>query len=431
MIAQLSAHKEWRGVPSRFAVLLGAFGWREALQAAFWIYLARHDSHTFGQFFLGLSLGQMVLVIVEFGLNQHLMAQLGRGHTAPWRLLKQAVVFKAALLGLVWLGLVAFTYWQGYSAELRAIVVMLAGGMGLEALASTYYVWLQVQGRQGNEAAIRMGASLLGFGLAFCGLWAGMATWLVAAYRLLESLAALLGTWALATRHLRGKDAIESRHSLWRDWGPSLVFAAMAMAAMFYNRLNVVFLERFGGEAALSQYGATWQLVDGLASLVVVLLLGNTMLPRFISLWQKDRVALIKMSRQAARWLLLASLALALLLAAASTQIMTLLYGPAYAAAGQLQKWLSAIVVLSIMHNLAGYLMIAMGAQRLLLVFMLAALLVNAVACATLIPACPLYGAVAAVIASKALLALLSLGYCQFRLGLLYRPGPPRPPTAA
>lgn len=103
---------------------------------------------------------------------------------------------------------------------------------------------------------------------------------------------------------------------------------------------------------------------------------------------------------------------------AASEPIISLFYGPSYDQAAQLQKWLSPCVLLGIMHNLAGYLMIVMGRQTLLLLFFLVVLGFNLMACVVLIPGDPLPGAVGAILASKALLALMSVGYCQWHLRL-------------
>lgn len=55
----------------------------------------------------------------------------------------------------------------------------------------------------------------------------------------------------------------------------------------------------------------TWQLVDGLTSLVVTMLLNNVLLPRFLRLWASDKQALLELARGAAHWLLVGSLALA------------------------------------------------------------------------------------------------------------------------
>lgn len=419
---QLTRTWSWRGLTRRFVYLLGAFWFGEALQSLFSICLARWDSVTFGQFFLGLSLGQMVLFVSEFGLNQHLAVMLSRKHAPTADLLIQASILKASLLLLSWLGLAGFVTWQGYSPSLRMVVLVLAAGLGLEAVASTFFVWLQIQGRQGSEAGIRAGASLLGFGHAFTSLWLGAAAWILVGYRLLESLAALAAIQRLAARTLLEGGLWPSWSSLWRNWSGGLVFTAMAAAAILYNRLNVIFLHNYAGDQHLAQYGAAWQLVDGLTNLVVVLLLNKVMLPKFLRLWESDRPALLELAREAAYWLLLASLALSFLLMAASQPIIGLLYGPAYSPAAQMQEWLSCTVVLGIMHNLAGYLMIAMGRQKLLLVFFLVTLCVNITACVLMIPSSPLAGAVAAMVVSKALLACMSVGYCHISLGLFVWP---------
>lgn len=233
---RVDAGEGGRSLGRRFAYLLGAFWFREILQALFTIYLARREAATFGQFFLGLSLGQMVLFIAEFGLNQQLAVLLSRRQHTPASLLAQVAALKAVLLLLAFSGLVAFVYWQDYAPGLRLVTIMLAGGMGLEALTSSFYVWLQIEGRQASEGRARSGACLLGFGYGFSALYLGAAAWVVAAYRLVESLAGLGAGLLLAVRHRDRGGLWPGWSALAMTWNGGLVFTAMAAAAMLANR---------------------------------------------------------------------------------------------------------------------------------------------------------------------------------------------------
>ena len=74
-----------------------------------------------------------------------------------------------------------------------------------------------------------------------------------------------------------------------------------------------------------------------------------------------------------------------------------------------------------LISNLAAYLMLSQGRQRLLLVIYLAGLVLNLGLCAALIPAHALAGAAVAILATKAAVAVATVGYCQKTVGLFTR----------
>ena len=63
-----------------------------------------------------------------------------------------------------------FVYWQGYPPTLRWVILLLASGMALEALSNTFFVALQVQGRQALQSKINGLAAISGFAYGFTAL---------------------------------------------------------------------------------------------------------------------------------------------------------------------------------------------------------------------------------------------------------------------
>ena len=102
-----------------------------------------------------------------------------------------------------------------------------------------------------------------------------------------------------------------------------------------------------------------------------------------------------------------------------SDRIITLVFGPHYPEAIWLQKILVVTVAFAFLHNLAAFLMISMRLQRLLLIFYLAGLAFNLLWCSLVIPRSPLLGAALAMVLTKGGVAALTVGFCQWRLGLL------------
>jgi O-antigen/teichoic acid export membrane protein len=192
----------------------------------------------------------------------------------------------------------------------------------------------------------------------------------------------------------------------------------MALAAITYNKSNLFFLQRAGGQDAVAMYSVTWELVDGVSVLICSLLLSNVLYPLFTKLWRTEREEFHRLALTAFQWLLALSLPVVFVLAVESDRFIGLIYGPAYAEAIWMQKYLAPTVICAFLHNLAAYLMLSQGKERLLLVIYVSGLVVNLALCATLIPANPLAGAAVAILATKAVVAVATVGYCQKTIGL-------------
>ncbi len=403
----------------KFAYLLSARWVREAFQAVFFIYLARHSTTTYGEFMLALGLGQILLLIGEFGLNLPLVSMLSQRDAHRGEALSQVSLLKGALLTCAWVGVMGFIHWQDYALPLKQVMLVLAAGVGLEALGSTFFVVCQVQGRQDLEGKIRALAAGLGFGYAIITLIMGAPPLVVACFKLVETLINLtLGAvLIISQRPFRPRWPAFSRLGATLRLG--LIFALIELAATIYNKANLFFLQRFAGADAVAQYSVSWQMVDGFSSLVSNLLLQSVIFPLFVQLWAVDRGQVTRLAQNTARWLLAAACPLMFVLFIESDRLIPFIFGPHYQDAVWLQRYLVITVICAFLHNLAAFLMISMKRERLLLNFYLAGLIFNLLCCSLAMPTAPLLGAALAMILTKAVVALMTVSYCQRLLGLI------------
>ena len=402
----------------QFAYLLAARWLRDGVQAVFLLLLARHSVETYGNIMLAMSLGQILLFCSEFGINQHFMLLLASRRAAPSAVFRQITLLKGALLLVGSLGMTGFCLWQGYPRELLALVLIIGLSFGLDALVNSYYVVCQALGRQDVEGRLRGMAALLGYGMGILALLSGAGPLATALFKPLESLTALAGSLKMLARSWRSASA-PLWSAVWSTWRDTLPFTLMALAAILYNKLNIFFLQRYGGTQAVAQYSATWQLVDGISVLASGLLLGNVLFPVFTRLWVKDRDAFADKARTYTTLLSALALPVMFVLGVGSELLIGLLYGNMYAEAARVQPLLCLCVLIAFVHNLAYYLLLSMGRQKLVLYFFLAGLTVNAALCLLLMPSAPLDGAVWAIVGTKGFVALLTVGTCQRLLGLL------------
>jgi len=403
----------------KFAYLLSARWVRDALQGVFFIYLARHSTTTYGEFMLALGLGSILLLVSEFGLNLPLVTLLSRPDREPGEALGQVTFLKGMLLTLAVLGALIFIEWQAYAPALRRLMLLLAIAVALEALSNTFFVALQVQGRQDLQGKIKALAAALGFGYGLAALILGAAPLAVAAFKLIETLVNLAGGLWLILSQPQYRPQWPPVRRLWRTLRLGAVFALIEVAASIYNKANLFFLQRYAGAEAVAQYSVTWGLVDAISTLVSSLLLQSILYPLFVQLWQTDRDQVPRLAQNTARWLLAAALLVMFFLFFESDRLIPMIFGPRYLEAVWLQKVLVLTVAFAFLHNLAAFLMISMGLSRLLLLFYLAGVIINLLWCSLVMPLSPLLGSALAMVITKGAVAALTVGFCQWRLGLI------------
>lgn len=403
----------------KLGYLLSARWLREALQAAFFIYLARVSATTYGEFMLALGLGSILLFLAEFGLNLPLVSRLAARDQDPGEALTQVSLLRALLLILGLIGVLVFLDGQDYSPGLKKLMLVLSLGVGLEALASTFFVAFQVKGRQDLEGKIRAAAAGLGFGYGLVTLALGAAPLTVALFKLIETLGSLAGGVAAVAGLGFAPWRRPSFRRLPATLRQGLVFALLEVTAITYNKANLFFLQQAGGPVAVGQYSVTWQVVDGFSTLVTGLLLQSVMFPLFVQLWEADRTEVSRLAQEAARWLLAAAVPLMFVLFIESDRLIFLIFGPQYREAVWLQKYLVATIAIAFLHNLAAFLLLSMNLARLLLFFYLGGLIFNLAWCALVIPWTPLLGAALAMVLTKGGVAVATVSACQRRLNLL------------
>ncbi|MHC1713219.1 MAG: oligosaccharide flippase family protein [Solidesulfovibrio sp.] len=404
------------GIFSKFAHLAGAQWIHDGLHTFFLIYLARLSTSDYGEFMVAFGLASIILFLGEFGLNQPLVASLCKKYSHKGDILAQYTLLKGVLLVAGWLGVVVFIYWQDYTPGLKNLVMVISAGVGLEAIASSFFVAIRVEGRQDLEGRIRVISGIFGYGYAIALLALGAKPHWIALFKLIENVLNLVGGVWIALKKTEFTGLSLKRNSLARTWATAKhgsVFVLMALAAILYNKANLYFLQSQGGPTKVAQYSVTWELVDGISILVSNLLLRSILYPLFVRLWKSDRREFTRLANNSVRWLIGASLPIMFVLFIESDRIIGLIYGGAYNDAMWMQKWLVGTIICGFVHNLAAYLMMSQGKQRLLLFIYIGGLGLNLILCATLITANPLLGTCLAMLITKAAVAVTTTTYCQ------------------
>ncbi|MBO4313143.1 MAG: polysaccharide biosynthesis protein, partial [Desulfovibrio sp.] len=177
-----------KDIPRRLGYILGAQWTRDVSWTAFTILLARHSPDVLGQIVLALTYGYLVKTVADVGLNDFLLSTFARGRTHPRSLLREVSWLKLA----VWIAAMAVTWIitgvQGYSFELRLVVLCIAGGLGLDAVSDSFFALCQARGRQDVEMRIRIPSALAGIGYGIVCVVMNAPPIAIALYKPVESL---------------------------------------------------------------------------------------------------------------------------------------------------------------------------------------------------------------------------------------------------
>lgn len=408
-----------KSIPIRLGYILGAQWTRDLSWTIFTILLARRSPDIMGQIVLALTYGYLVKTAADVGLNDYLLSTFARGDDRPRRLLGEVSWLKLAVLllslAIVWL----ITAWQAYAPELRLIILCIAAGLGMDALADSFFALCQARGRQDVEMRIRAPAALLGIGFGILAIVMGWPPLAIALYKPIESSLCIGFSLYALGKHPFPPFALEGMRDLARKMRSGLIFTGMAACAMFYNKVNVIFLKKYGGDADVGGYGVAWETIEGLSVLVSSALLGKVIFPLLASLWKENRQEFRRLTGQTARTLWAASLPIIFLICVESDRFLTFVYGPQYAKATIAQQLLTPCMATAFLHNLAAYAMISMRRHKLLFGFYLSGVIVNLACCFLLIPAMPLAGAALSLTITKVWVAILTVSFFQYKTDAL------------
>jgi O-antigen/teichoic acid export membrane protein len=406
----------------KFLHLASAQGVRDWSHTGLIVLLARASQAAYGEFVLAFSLAQFIQFLGEFGLNQPMVVALTRKWGDKGQVLAQYGIIKAALYLAGMLCVLGFCLLQGYEGGLLWMALGICAGCGLEPLAGSFFVALRVKGRQDLESYVRSVAALFGYGYALAAVLLGWPAWSLGLFKIIENGLNVIGSAWLCLGSDDGGGLALGRRGVARAWRTAVggvVFVGMALAAIGYNKVNVFFLQKCAGSAAVGAYGAAWELVDGASNVAATLLLSGVVYPLLVRHWRTDKTAFKELARNCAKSLTALSLPVMAAIAMECDRILPLVFGPKYAPDAWLAAWLAPSILIACLHNLAGYMMLSFGRERLLLAIYAGGLAAALGLCAWLVPGSPLQGAAISIVLTKLAVGACTVGYCQKRIGLL------------
>lgn len=402
----------------RFGYILCAQWGSGILVTLFMIVLARTGPDVLGQIAVAQAFGALVAMATSAGFTDFLVARLSARDSRPRRVLAEVFLLQAILFALAMLCLGLATGALGHSAQKCLVLLLVSAGMGLSAIAESFFVLCRTRGRQDVEMRIRIPASLLGSAHGFVCVLLGLPLPVLALFKLVE--AACQGLFI--GRALAWRLPWPRLSKTWiGGWAHSLTFAGMAICALLYNRCNIYVLDAVSGETAVGWYNVSWEIVDGICSLVSSALLGKVVFPLLARQWATDQQAFGRISLTMGRFLLGMSLVHMYILLMEGDRIVPLIFGAQYQPSVPVLHALLPAIPAAFLHNLAAYMMISMGRVRELLTVYVTGLAVSLMLCLVLIPGAGALGAGWVISGTRLWMAVGTVGFTALTVPCLNR----------
>lgn len=402
----------------RFGYILCAQWGSGILVTLFMIVLARTGPEVLGQIAVAQAFGALVAMATSAGFTDFLVARLNTRNSRPRRVLAEVFLLQAILFALAMLCLGLTAGVLGHSAQKCLILLLVSAGMGLSAMAESFFVLCRTRGRQDVEMRIRIPSSLLGSAYGLACVLLGLPLPVLALFKLVE--AACQGLFIGQTLAWRLPWPRLSKTWI-GNWAHSLTFAGMAICAILYNRCNIYVLDAFNGEAAVGWYNVSWEIVDGICSLVSGALLGKVVFPFLARQWATDQQAFGRISLAMGRCLLGMSLVPMYILLVEGNRIVPMIFGSEYQPSVPVLHSLLPAIPAAFLHNLAAYMMICMGRVRELLAVYVSGLAVSLLLCFVLIPGAGALGAGWVISGTRMWMAMGTVGFAALTVPCLNR----------
>lgn len=233
------------------------------LGMAFVVMLARlNGAASLGIYTFAIAMVAIFENAAGLGIREYLIRELGK-NPAQWRALhNSAMALGVTASFLAQIAMLLFARSMGYDAETRhglfIISFSLLPSVILYLAVSFLYAFDRMAVASATSLVETLARTILGLTIIFLDL--GM-SWLLASFALSRIIAAMMA-WSVQAKHLGLPGRVWDRTAFRNLLKAAPTFAAMAILATVYWRLNVIMLSRLCDAEAVGHYGAGYRLMD-------------------------------------------------------------------------------------------------------------------------------------------------------------------------
>lgn len=341
-------------------------------------------------------------ILTDSGLDMILIREASRDLKASQALLGNGILLKAALSVVLYIAAIGIGTLLGYGRSTMILVAVSGAGFFLAPLtlySAAFFSALDLR----LPSLIEIGARTLNLVV--------VASLLLAGAGLVPVFVAIVGAGAVEAL-TKSYFARRRFRPIWRldvsRWkfllGEAWPLALVAVPTLFVQRIDQVMLGSLRGSAELGQYSAAVKICEGCLLLPVALL--GSLFPLLSRLHQEDPLAVANTTRAAFRHLSLLGMGVACLLLQTSDALVSVTFGPAFAASASPLRVLAGALPFLYGGLVLGALFVVAGRQRGLSLVLSGAAALNVLLNGLWIPRWGATGAALATLASYGLAVL-------------------------
>ncbi len=358
-----------------------------------------------GRYVTVLSLVGIAVAVVDTGLNVTARSALARVEPAARRELLANVISQRLLVAAVaWLCVVTFAVAAGYPEEMVAGTMLAGAGVLLVAVANAYLTPLIVELRNAGIALVellRQVVTLAGIALLVAlgaQLTPFFALQLVIGLVFLASVPLLVGRRGLVWPSF---DRAEQRTLL----GTALPIAAALALGQIYFRLVIIVMSLISSAEQTGYYGGSLRAME--AAILLPVLAAGVALPLLTAAARDDRVRLRYAVEGLGEGAVIGGVLAILVAIPAAEPVMSAIGGEAFGPAGDVLRIQVVALLFIALYQIWTVALVALGAQRQLVLANGLGLLALAVFAAILVPPLGARGGAIATVLGDAVLACL------------------------
>lgn len=400
----------YRRITANFASLLTAEIISRLLQFVIFVYLARSlGKDNFGIFSFGLAFGLIVMVIVDFGLNQLFVREISRNKDLASKYLFNGIIIKTLLAGLAMLIAYLFLNIMNYPAQVKIVAYILLLFALMQSFNELCFSVFRAFERMYYEMCIKILRMLMLVGLIFYlvknnyGLV--VSVW---AFPAAEFIVLGVAAFIVYTKFAKISFEFDYRFSN-RIVKESSLFFFSAIFTTLYLYVDQIMISKLRNTAEVGIYSAAANIA--IALVFIPLMYANSIYPVISRFYIKSKKSLKLVYERSFKYMFVLGLPIAAGIFALSDKLILFLYGEEYSASAAVLAMLSGYIFLKFLNPVTGYTLMAINQQGTRLIGQASAAAINIALNFVLIPIYGIIGAAAATLITEVIFFFIYSGF--------------------
>ena len=308
-----------------FSILLSSQLITWALTSVYIILSPRYlGPDNLGRMTVAYAFANIISMFIELGMIKLVIRELARDHDQAEPLINALLGWRVGIGLVAYGGLVLAVNWLDYPTEYRPFFYFVGLAMVFDLVGGSFNVLFQSLEQFKFSAWMDITNKAVALLLVGLIVLVQAPPWTIAAALAAGTFASFLQGWWWSRRYIKIRLKIKLATVRWLIWH-SLPLWGTSVLLVVYTYIDSLLLSLLTNDTVVGWYAAPTRLFN--TSMFLPVALGSAIFPALARLYDNDRPAMIKLASLSLRWLVTASLPIAVMVMALSPNFVVLLYG--------------------------------------------------------------------------------------------------------